>query len=81
METTYLDPNHYKTSEICDTIQSNLFQQQQLNLVTTLRAEFGKDGDQHYYLYGDLPTGIAGFGETADKALNDFWMNWHNQKA
>lgn len=80
-EAIYLDPNHYQTSQIVDSIQQGLFQKQQLDLVTSLNTEFGKEGNQFYYLYGDLATGIAGFGDTASNALHDFWMNWHNQKA
>lgn len=35
------------------------------------------DGDQWCALYGDnLQDGVAGFGDTPDKAMRDFNKNW-----
>ena len=40
------------------------------------------DGDQWCVLYGsDLQEGVAGFGDTPAKAMEDFDKNWYWQKA
>jgi hypothetical protein len=40
------------------------------------------DGDQWCALYGDnLQDGVAGFGDTPDKAMRNFDLNWCEQKA
>lgn len=40
------------------------------------------DGDQWCALYGDnLQDGVAGFGDTPDKAMRNFDLNWYEQKA
>ena len=39
------------------------------------------DGNMWCALYGeDLQSGVAGFGETPAKAMENFDHNWHNQK-
>ena len=39
------------------------------------------DGNQWCALYGDnLQDGVAGFGDTPDKAMRDFDLNWCEQK-
>lgn len=82
METIYLDPNHYLTQQIMDTIIADLQDKAELNLVTSLNAKFSQDGDQFCWLYGELPNNcILGFGSTAKEATHDFWMNFHNYKA
>lgn len=45
-----------------------------LLVVSNLKPKFGKDGDQYYYIIGDLPEKdcIVGFGETPLKALDEF---------
>jgi hypothetical protein len=45
-----------------------------LLVVSSLGAKFGKDGDQYYYIIGELPEKdcIVGFGETPLKALDEF---------
>ncbi len=45
-----------------------------LLLVSTLGAKFGIDGDQYYYILGELPEKdcIVGFGDTPLKALDEF---------
>jgi hypothetical protein len=45
-----------------------------LLVVSSLGAKFGKDGDQYYYIIGELPEKdcIVGFGETPLKALYEF---------
>lgn len=41
-----------------------------------------KDGDQWCVLYGEnLQEGVAGFGETADKAMRTFDYAWYHEKA
>ena len=40
------------------------------------------EGDLYFILYGaDIATGIAGFGETADGAFNDFKDNWFRYRS
>lgn len=39
------------------------------------------DGDKWCALYGgNIQDGVAGFGDTPDKAMIDFDINWLNQK-
>jgi hypothetical protein len=39
------------------------------------------DNDLYFILYeAEVPTGIAGFGETIDGAFNDFTDNWSMYK-
>ena len=46
------------------------------------RPKLAIDGNQWCALYGDdLQSGIAGFGDTPDKAMSDFDTNWCNFKA
>jgi hypothetical protein len=40
------------------------------------------EGNLYFILYGaDIATGIAGFGETADGAFNDFKDNWFRYRS
>ena len=45
-----------------------------LLIVSNLHAKFGKDGDQYFYIIGDLPEPncIVGFGDTPMLALDEF---------
>ncbi len=36
-----------------------------------------KDGDMWLAMYGDLPTGCCGSGETPEKAMEDFDKRWN----
>lgn len=39
------------------------------------------DGNQWCALYGEnLHAGVAGFGDTPDKAMGDFDLNWYNYR-
>jgi len=41
-----------------------------------------KDGNQWCALFGDnLEVGVAGFGDTPEKAMRNFDHNWYNEKA
>lgn len=47
-----------------------------------LRPRIFVDGDQWCALYGEnLQDGVAGFGDTPDKAMRNFDLNWREQKA
>lgn len=47
-----------------------------------MRPTLSVDGNMYCFLYGDdLVNGIAGFGETAAAAAEDFDRNWCTQKA
>jgi len=46
------------------------------------RPSLSVDGNQWCALYGeDLQNGVAGFGDTPDKAMLDFDIHWLNEKA
>jgi hypothetical protein len=46
------------------------------------RPALSVDGNMYCALYGsNLVDGVAGFGETAEKAMADFDKNWVHQKA
>jgi hypothetical protein len=49
-----------------------------LLIISHLKPEFGKDGNQYYYIIGNLPEPycIVGFGETPMKALDDFCKSY-----
>lgn len=46
-----------------------------------LRPKMILEGNQWCALYGDFPTGVAGFGDTPDAASWDFDKKWHHEKA
>ena len=47
-----------------------------------MRPRVYPDGGQWCALYGEnLQEGVAGFGETPEKACADFDLNWRSQKA
>lgn len=41
------------------------------------RPELSQDGDSWMAIYGDLPTGVVGCGETPAEAMADFDKAWH----
>ena len=46
-----------------------------------MRPTVEPDGNMWCALYGkNIQEGVAGFGETPQKACEDFDRNWHNQK-
>ncbi|NBW15812.1 MAG: hypothetical protein EBR82_48280 [Caulobacteraceae bacterium] len=48
---------------------------------TRMRPRIYPDGNQWCALYGvNLQEGVAGFGDTPDKACADFDRNWYSQK-
>ena len=48
-------------------------------LFSLLRPHFGVDGNQWFVLLGDLPTGIAGFGNTLYDAIGDWNCAFHKK--
>lgn len=47
-----------------------------------MRPQLTVDGNMYCALYGvNLVEGVAGFGRTADAAMQDFDKNWLNQTA
>ena len=79
---TYLDPNMQGTYVIVDMVKDNLINESYYNLISSLKPEFSKDGNQFCYLYGnDLQSGIAGFGSTVYEAMVNFWLAFHKDKA
>lgn len=50
------------------------------NRFAILKPKLFKDGTQWCVLYGeDIVTGIAGFGNTPDKAITDWDRQWHKE--
>jgi hypothetical protein len=47
-------------------------------VVTGLGAKLSKDGDQWYFIYGNLPDPdcIVGFGKSPELALRAFYKEW-----
>jgi len=50
-------------------------------VVEKMKAKFGKDGNQWYYIVGDLPEPdcIVGFGDTPKRALTNFYRVWQGK--
>lgn len=77
-----IDFDHWKGSQIGDEISNQLDLEKRLSIISALKPTFSKDGNQWCYLYGELPNDcIVGFGDTPHDAMNDFVMNFYNQKA
>ena len=51
---------------------------QMFMVVNNLNVKLQKDGNQWFYIYGELPEPncIAGFGDTPEDALRDFYKQW-----
>lgn len=49
-----------------------------LLIIKSTSAKFGKDGNQYYYIVGDLPEPdcIVGFGDTPMQALDEFCKSY-----
>lgn len=46
-----------------------------------MRPPLSKDGDRWCALYGsDIQSGVCGFGETPEKAMEDFDNSWRTEK-
>ena len=55
-------------------------QAEEMNLFVLLRPKLTLDGDQFCVLYGDdLQTGLAGFGDTPERAIWAFNKAWGSQ--
>lgn len=46
-------------------------------LFSLLKPRFGVDGNQFFVLLGELPTGIAGFGDTLHEAIGAWNAEFH----
>jgi hypothetical protein len=77
-----IDFEHYKGDMIGNEMLNNLDLERRLGIIRNLAPRFGKDGNQFYYLYGEnLQEGIAGFGDTAHDAMDNFIKAFYNEKA
>lgn len=77
-----IDFDHWKGAQIADEIQNQIDLDRKLSIIKALSPAFSKDGNQWCYLYGELPNdGIVGFGDTPNDAMEDFIINFYNQKA
>ncbi|MEG1654825.1 MAG: hypothetical protein RRZ38_15820 [Hafnia sp.] len=43
------------------------------------RPQLSQDGDAWLAIYGDLPTGVVGCGESPAEAMADFDKKWHEK--
>ena len=78
----YIDFDHWNGAIIADEIKQQLSDSKTLMIIEKLKPTFSKDGNQFCFLYGDnLQEGVAGFGDTIWKAMQDFERNIFNQKA
>lgn len=81
----HLDETQIGQHELLLDMQRRLDTLKELDLIEKLKPTFSKDGNQYCYLYGaDLMqgiAGIAGFGDTAAKAMSDFCRAFWNDKA
>lgn len=60
---------------------AGMVEEQRLRPFMLLRPRMFPDGDHWCALYGDdLQAGIAGFGETPEKASEDFDKNWREYR-
>ncbi len=52
-----------------------------MDTVRGLQPQFGKDGNQFFFLLGvNLQEGIAGFGDTVNDAAYNFYSAYCNEK-
>lgn len=78
----YIDETNVQGHQLLCDMQDRLDRLMKLDLIEKLKPTLYKDGNQFCYLYGTLPNDcVLGFGETVEKAMCDFWMNFHNEKA
>ena len=49
----------------------------ELAIVSELGLEPIRDENQYCFLWGDVPTGIAGFGDSVSDAVRDFNKNYY----
>lgn len=52
----------------------NILLERQLLVIKNLSPQFGKDGNQYFYMLGELPEAdcIVGFGDTPAMAMQEF---------
>jgi len=77
----YLDPNDHNTGFLVQTLIDSAQTEQDSTLVSKLGAKLTVEPNNSFcYSIGDNKE-IAGYGETAYKAMLDFNNNFYNQKA
>ena len=77
-----IDFDHHTGQCIADEIINQQDLDRRLSIIKALNPKFSKDGNQWCYLYGKLPNDcIIGFGDTPADAMDDFIINFYNQKA
>ena len=81
-ETNLIDFNHWLGSEIGNQLLVNAQEASWLQIISNLKPTFGKDGNQFYYIIGNIeqPDCIVGFGETPYKAMVDFCRCFENDR-
>jgi hypothetical protein len=74
--------NHWLGAEIGNQLLSNAQQAEFFQIIGSLKPKFGKDGNQFYYIIGELPepSCVVGFGETPYNAMIDFCRCFKNVK-
>jgi len=76
-----IDFDHTTGQNLAEQAISNADEERELTIIEKLKPEFGKDGNQFFFLLGDLPTGIVGFGSTVAEATSNFCRAFYNEKA
>ena len=82
MENNRIDFNHWLGSEIGNQILSNEQNKKYLQFIYYLKPKFGKDGNEFYYILGNIQDKdcIIGFGETPYKAMINFCICFESIK-
>lgn len=74
--------NEFHSGQLFTQLTENAYMQNAFDIVKGTRAKFGVDGNQFYYIVGNLPEPdcIVGFGDTPAMALNNFSVAFYNTK-
>jgi hypothetical protein len=78
---SYASPEAVLNNQWNAALEANITEQARRAPHVLMRPTIMLDGDQWCALYGqDLMDGVAGFGETPEKAMEAFDEAWRNQR-
>lgn len=68
--------------QLFESIQNSAFMAEYFAVVKGMDAKFGVDGNQFYYITGNLPEPdcIVGFGDTPYEALANYYLEFRSMK-
>jgi hypothetical protein len=74
--------NEIQKSILFEESKENILLERSLILVKYLKPKFGKDGNQFFYMLGELPNPdcIVGFGNSPERALINFCLDFYGVK-